>query len=425
MGRSNRWWGPKAVVATHPTWWPFPDRREFKKNGLDWWIARRDWAQTDEITPYGVRTALAKKWNSPVWFNMYYSSTVPDYQAEMWAGALSGGRIDYHALWPVDEKAMPNEERYRSLFRGGLMRGDCRVRLLNFITGSPLDCPVAVVFGQPGAMNWAGPAYDDIGLALSDALWRAGYPADLIPTTEIWAGSLAIGTDGCVQYGPQRYRSVVLYHPELDKRATADFFVKAAKGKTALWRVGDWTRDFDGKAFDGSVSLPGKMGVVRDAKEAFEQVARQLRVLGVGLQPPADRTLGFGDCRTVAPPVKGACRLLDGTVIVASGAGAAAGDPIRETFKVDGHDVTVDAIGLAAVRLDRLGHVEAFAAGGLRSLGMGELKIELPVRVDVAFWRDSHGLVHGVLQECLGPVPAPLAKLTRDWVRLAVPVPAE
>ena len=157
-------WGTHAVVATHPTWWPYPDRREFKKNGLDWWIAKRDWAQTDEITPYCVRTSLAKKWNSPLWFNMYYSPNLADYQAELWAGALTGGRIDYHPLWPVDENTTPHVELYQALLRGGLMRGDCRVRLLNFITRSPLDCPVAVVFGQPCAMNWAGPAYDDVGL---------------------------------------------------------------------------------------------------------------------------------------------------------------------------------------------------------------------------------------------------------------------
>src|SRR5690606_16455853 len=64
--------GPEGIVAVHPTWFPYPERREFKKNGLDWWAVKRDWAQTDEVVPFGIRTALAKKWNSPVWFNMYY-----------------------------------------------------------------------------------------------------------------------------------------------------------------------------------------------------------------------------------------------------------------------------------------------------------------------------------------------------------------
>ena len=252
-------WGREAMVATHPTWWCLPTRQEFKKNGLDWWITRRDFAQTDEIAPYYVRTALAKKWGSPVWFNMFFSPDLAEYQAEMWAGALTGGRINYHPIWPPRDRSKVDPERYRGLVRGELMRGDCRVRLLNFITRSPLDCPVAVVFGQACAMNWAGPAYDDVGMALGDALWRAGYPADLIPANEIPTGSLTVGSDGYVHYGAQPYRSVVLYHPQFETPATAELFRKAAKGKSRLYRIGDWTQDFDGNAFKGSASLPRKM----------------------------------------------------------------------------------------------------------------------------------------------------------------------
>ena len=62
--------GRTAMAATHPTWFPFPNAEEAFKNGLDWWIATRDLAQTDEATPFCVRTALAKKWRSPLWYNM-------------------------------------------------------------------------------------------------------------------------------------------------------------------------------------------------------------------------------------------------------------------------------------------------------------------------------------------------------------------
>ncbi|MFH1742245.1 MAG: hypothetical protein ABIH23_24840, partial [bacterium] len=149
---------PQAVVATHPTWWPYPDLREFKKNGLDWWIAARDWAQTDELTPFAARTSLAKKWRSPVWFNMYYSDKKSDYEKHVWTHALAGGRINYHPLWPREGTLL---ESSSELLRGKLMQADCRVRLLNFITQTPLDCPVAVIFGHACAMNWAGPAYND------------------------------------------------------------------------------------------------------------------------------------------------------------------------------------------------------------------------------------------------------------------------
>jgi len=418
-------WGPNAVVATHPTWWPYPDRREFKKNGLDWWIAIRDFAQTDEITPYCVRTSLAKKWNSPAWFNMYYSTSLQDYEAELWAGALSGGRINYHPLWPTDEKLAANHGRYRALLRGGMMRGDCRVRLLNFITRSPLDCPVALVFGQPCAMNWAGPSFGDVGMELSDELWRAGYPADLIPTTEIWNGALKVDAEGFVRYGAQRYRIVVLYHPEFEPPATAAFFQEAAKGKSTLYRVGDWTRNIDGKSISGAKSLPGRMVAAANIQVAFELITNQLSHSGFQRQARANRKLGFADCQSVAPPTDGTSRLVDSTHIFVSGNKSASGDPIQRVIQVNGHPVKVDAIGLVAVRLNKRGGIEALAAGGLKRLRADKFKIELPERCDVALWRDGRGKFHGVLQGWLGEAPASLHELTKDWLRLSVPTPLE
>ena len=305
------------------------------------------------------------------------------------------------------------------------MRGDCRVRLLNFITRSPLDCPVALVFGQLCAMNWAGPAFGDVGLSVSDELWRAGYPADLIPTTEIWSGALKVGADGFVRYGSQRYRSVVLYHPEFEPAVTAAFFQKAAKGKTTLYRIGDWTQNFDGRSSDGANSLPRNMVVLANAKTAVDPITKQLKAVGVALQARADRALGFADCRSVAPPVEGESRLLDGTHVFVSATKAASGDPIQRTFQVSGRSVTVDAVGLVAIRLDKRGRLEALAAGGLKNLHSDKFKIDLPERVDLALWRDGRGRFHGVLQGCSGPGPAPLQKLAKDWLRLSVPTALE
>ena len=205
------------------------------------------WAQVDEVTPFCVRTAMAKKWVSPVWYNMFYAPQVADYQTSLWTHALGGGRINYHPLWPV--KDAPGST-HAPLLRGGLTRGDCRVRLLNFITRAPLDCPVAVIFGHACATNWAGPAYDDVGIALTNRLWQAGFYADLIPSSEIANQAVKIGKDGSVCYGPQRYAAVVLYHPEFEQPTTAAFFRQAAKGPAALFRVGQWNTDFDGRPTD-------------------------------------------------------------------------------------------------------------------------------------------------------------------------------
>jgi hypothetical protein len=408
--------GKDAVVSVHATWWPYPDRCEFLKNGLDWWTAKRDWAQTDEVTPYAVRTALCKKWGSPVWYNMYYKA---DLAPQIWSSALAGGRIDY----------LP----YQALFHPEVLRAECRVRLLNFISESPLDCPVAVVFGHHCAMNYAGPGFEDVGMGLVDSLWRTGFPADLIPTTEITNGSLRVDEDGTVRYGKQSYAAVVLYNPEFENVALAGFFRKASGGGTALFRKGDWTEDFDGKPIEGNALLPASMTVVSDTQEAFLKVCRALEERGdVRRQTPAtgvlDNTyfqLRDFDHTSCAPPVSGFSRLIDGTVIRVEGSRHVSGDTLQAGFEVNGYGVFVDAVGVAAVRLDAYGAPVALAAGGLRSFKTGDFEIRLNERVDLALWRKADGRWQGVIQDWDGVIPEALLQITSEWSRLDIPVPPE
>ncbi len=410
--------GPSAVVATHPTWWPYPGTREFKKNGLDWWQATRDLAQVDEVTPFCVRTALAKKWGSPVWYNMFYDSKVAAYDRSVWSHALAGGRINYHPVYPLPG---PRGSSQELLLQGGLTRADCRVRLLNFITQSPIDCPVAVVFGHACAMNWAGPAYDDVGIGLTNRLWQAGFYADLIPSSEIAGGALQIDPDGAVRYGPQRYAAVVLYHPEFEQSATAEFFRKAGGGRTALFRVGAWTKDLDGRPFDGTAAVSAVMPEV-EAAGCADRVIAHLRERGIVPQEPAVDTIGW-DQRSAAPPAAGRCHLLDGTQIVLAGEKEVTGDPIRTTLAVGQHQAMFDCLGVAAVRLAEDGSLVAMAAGGLKHFRAGRVGIALDKPIDIAVWRDAAGSWHGVLQDWPDPVPAPLLTLTPDWLRLSVPPP--
>jgi hypothetical protein len=412
--------GPNAMVATHPTWWPYPGIREFKKNGLDWWAARRDWAQVDEVTPFCVRTALAKKWGSPIWYNMFYAPQVADYETSLWTHALAGGRINYHPLWPV--KDAPGG-LHAPLLRGDLTRGDCRVRLLNFIARAPLDCPVAVIFGHACATNWAGPAYEEVGMALANRLWQAGFYADLIPSSEIADQAVKIDKDGSVCYGPQRYAAVVLYHPEFEQPATAAFFRQAANGPTALFRVGGWSKDFDGKPVGARCALPESMTVAADAAACAAEVVKRLRAAHVAPQEPATRSIGWSHVDSATPPTHGHCRLLDGTHLFLAGEKNVAGDPIHVTFPVDGREVTIDCVGVAGVRFDASGTLCALAAGGLKQFHAGALDIRLQQPVDMALWRDDRRQMHGVLQDWNGPVPAALAGLSAEWLRLAVPAP--
>jgi hypothetical protein len=92
-------------------------------------------------------------------------------------------------------------------------------------------------------------------------------------------------------------------------------------------------------------------------------------------------------------------------------------------MKVGKYDVSFKAIGVAAVRLDEKGRVEAMAAGGLKYFKAGGLDVKLDEPVDVALWRTDNGGFKGVIQGLKGKIPRQLLTLTKDWTRLSVPVP--
>ena len=411
--------GPEALTASHATWFPYPGEREIFKNGLSWWGAPRALAQTDESTPFCVRTALAKKARSPLWYNMSYAESIDDYRQELWSSVLAGGRLNLHPRWPL-----PMRELGTSLLEGDLLRAAQRVQLLDYISTAPVDCPVAIVFGHPASMNWAdsGDAHErfaKVGMELSDALWKAGVYADLIPSSEIENGSLRIASDGSVQYGAQRYAALVLYQPEFERPAVAKFFRTAARSnRTTLYRVGEWKRDFEGRPFDGAAALPSSMLSIDASAECARLVRAQLDRAGIVPQACGELRQSVYDA-SVAPRATGSCRLLDGTIILASGERSMMGDPIREHVRVNGHIASFDAIGLAAVRFDAKGQVVALAAGGLRSFRADSLKIELEEPLDFALFREEgqwRGIVHGD-----AALPSELKRITTRWLRVRTP----
>lgn len=406
--------GPDAVVATHPTWFPFPSDKEAFKNGLDWWAVKRDVAQTDEATPFCVRTALAKKWGSPLWYNMYYDKSLASYEQDLWRHVLGGGRMNFHPVYPREWEGMA-----ASLLTGHLMRAACRVSLLDYITRSPIDCAVAVVFGHPYAVDWTGKGLGDVGLVVTDALWEKGCYADLVPTSEIEGGALRLGADGRVCYGVQSYDVVVLYQPQFEREHVARFFQDAATGGTKLFRVGAWTRDFEGRDFDGDAALPPSMRSL-SVEEVVARVLDETKTTQKDRQTPCTRRGVAGFAESMMPKPEGRCRLIDGTVIRAAGRRNVLGDPIQETLKVNGVDLAVEAVGVVGVRLDGAGRVDALACGALASFEGPGLSLRLNPPLDLALWRTDEGW-EGVVQGGADVLPEELTRLTSRWTQVRVP----
>lgn len=407
--------GPGALAATHPTWFPFPDAHEVFKNGLDWWAVPRELAQTDEATPFAARTALAKRCGSPLWFNMYYDNQPRAYEEDVWRHALGGGRMNFHPLYPGPWEGDP-----WALARSPVLQASARIGLLDFITTAPVDCPVAVVFGHAAALDWAGPSFAQVGLGITDALWELGHYADLIPTSEIAAGRLTLGPDGKIAYGAQPYAVVILHHPQSERATTGAFFRKALEaGGTTLLQVGDRTLGFEGEPAGVGEGWPGVRRV--GEAEAVREATARLDALGIRPQTPGARHTVAGFPGSVMPIGSGACRFLDGTRVVASGRTQVLGDPIRGVLDPGPGELRYDAVGVLGVRLDGAREIQALAAGGLRLFVGGGLRLELAEPVDLALWRDSQGQWQGVVLGLNGPVPEPLARLTSRWTRLRWP----
>lgn len=414
--------GNDAMVATHPTWFPYPDNREIFKNGLSWWGAKRDVAQTDEATPFSARTALAKKMNSPIWFNMFYDKNIQSYYKEIWRAALAGGRLNYHQSPLNTLPVKPVGAPFTSLLSDSLMMAESRVSLLNYISETAPHCPVVVVFGHPAALNWSDKKhFADVGLSIVNRLWEEGYYTDLIPSSEIENGSLKINANGKIQYGPQEYDVVIYYHPEYDKRNVTSFFQKAGtSSQTLLIQVGDWTKDFEGNSFDGNTLMAESVQKI-DSSLVAGYVISALQKKNIPIQTAGEENTTFGFPASIMPKASGQLTLIDGTRIFVSGERHPLGDPIIKRIDIEGIQVDIDAIGIAAVKVSRNGELEALACGGMKSIKVGKFNIDLPERLDIALIKRSSkwkGIIHnsnGV------KIPAPLLNITSDWTLVRSP----
>ena len=294
---TKRLFGPDAYVSKHPTWFPAICPAEFHHNGLDWWAADRDFAQTDEITPLPARLGLAKKFGGSTWMNEGYQDAPEKYLAEVKRYALSGGRMVFHPVyggsWGND---MPWAERrvaeYMSIFnQPGMKETLQKIKKVDRTTQAQLDSPVALVFGHFELMNWEGPAYRDWGEKTAYGLYAKGWAVDAYPSTELVAGTFRVDADGWLRVGHQRYRALVAKHLSALDLAYAKSFFAAAGVKTKLY-------------------------VCEDDGATVAAVDADLAAAGAVRQPPAAEELKFmSSASSCVPGTSGKATLQDGTAV--------------------------------------------------------------------------------------------------------------
>lgn len=382
--------GPEAFASVHPTWYPYPGCREFRKNGLDWWQVPRSVAQTDESAPYYCRTSLSKKTNS-VWINMFYASEPNDYAAEHWSDLLAGGRVDLHPIWPcgADELSKPCVERLTRILDAGNAEARRKIRNVDLISNAPLWSPAAVIFGDFAVMNFARSEWDRVSAAIRicDTLSQRGYPADLLPVSE--TACMKLDEHGFLQYGCQSYKTVILAG---ETHSDAADFLRLRQ------------------ILEGSSTSVKTISLV-EPDEKYDELgnaaADELESAGIPSVTPWTRQKSWG-AGIVRPARAGIARYVDNTYIWVHAEENAEGDRFvldREKNPVSGsNEICAVARGFLALRFDEKGSLIALAAGNLESFsGCGvELTPEIirkkytspetPYPPNIALIKDQNGV---------------------------------
>jgi len=401
-------YGPNAMVATHPTWHCYPNLQEFRKNSLFWWRHPRDFAQTDEVTPFACRTGMSKR-EGKVWFNEYYATTIEPYFHEEWSCAAGGGRQNIHPFCCTPNNPLRTKENFGHLpiLDAGLDAARAKTRLLSFKCAAPLFSPAAVVFGHWACMNWARAEYGNLteALEICDFFAERGFPADLIPSSEI-NGKTMNGSDcwrlnerGFLQYGAQEYRLVVFYaETDSDRADFAKLEALNQGGKTRIVRV------------------PGHITNEEIAK-TFESER-----LAVGAQTPWEAVGTWGGKHS-RPAFQCFSRRLDGSFVWTNASNQnPAGEPIvLKDETVQSNDlartftISAEANGVLACRFDAKGALEMLTGAELKAFRTADFELNLTQPVDVVLWKDASGKWQGIFQAKENDLPEELAKLPVEW----------
>lgn len=253
----KRFWGPDTFIGVHSTLWgDYTDSSlDILHNGLDWWEVRRDYTQTDEFIAMPVRLALAHRWGSPVWYNMWYSGgsqQFDTYLRESWRNARYGGRTHYLGYECPNENNVYDIKMPTELKQLGQMEAQIG-KLDAFVSGQP-DSRVLIVFGMEAISDWldnfGGPKIvRSIGKMRNVLQYATGLFShclcDLVPSSEAVNGSLYV-ENGKARYGTQTYDAVILVEPQYLHPKALEFFQRYSQQGGRLMIVGECTMLSDG-----------------------------------------------------------------------------------------------------------------------------------------------------------------------------------
>ena len=257
---SKRLWGEDCFVTKHPTWYGQLEYHNIWHDGMDWWRAKRDWAQSDEAVPRCALLGMMRKFGGPNWLNEWYSGTPASYHTNIWRYAVAGARMVVHPLFdPQPFKMFPNDpdraNRYyhEPILTPDFVRAEGRIRLLNLMTRGQVASQAAVVFGHKRTINFADkatwlPGESDLGIknwrtidwggGLAADFWKAGYFADLFPSDEFSYGTFTVDADGYICVGTQAYPVVVFTHLDADDVASFEKLTAGKVLKTKAFQAG-------------------------------------------------------------------------------------------------------------------------------------------------------------------------------------------
>lgn len=289
----------------------------------------------------------------------------------------------------------PEEFRFRrshDLMKPEVLRAEEISRLLPLVTRAQIDCPTAQIFGHARLVNWADSAYEDWGEGLFNGLGFRGHYVDAYPASELEGETFAVGEDGYLRVGQQRYAACILYRLSDAERAGWERLVNWKGLKTAVF-----------------------------VDPSADEVAAYLESVGATRQTPFGPT-GYRNRKdgNRLPPADGTMTLIDGTVVRVKGANPeVTGDPIEGELDVGGTKVSYAATGLFAARTDKDGKLTALAAGRLRRVSLPGFTLELDNPEDVALVKIGPAWF-GTWQtgDTSAEVPAALRAITPNWVRL-------